>query len=130
MCVWCGSVWVRVCVRVLAFGPFMGGHRTRGCSSYSGKAWKSLLLFRVADVLYHYRVCHFGARFSAYWWQRTGAFLLRLLHGILGLRPHRAWLFVDDLLAALRRSDADAQLALMVMFFAATDLLEEGSISK
>ena len=78
-----------------------------------------LLLFRVADVLYHYRVCHFGARFSAYWWQRTGAFLLRLLHGILGLRPHRAWLFVDDLLAALRRNDADAQLALMVMFFAA-----------
>ena len=49
----------------------------------------------------------------------TGAFLLRLLHGILGLHPHRAWLFVDDLLAALRRSDADAQLALMVMFFAA-----------
>ena len=78
-----------------------------------------LLLFRVADVLYHYRVCHFGARFSAYWWQRAGAFLLRLLHGILGLHPHRAWLFVDDLLAALRRSDAHAQLALMVMFFAA-----------
>ena len=78
-----------------------------------------LLLFRVADILYHYRVCHFGARFSAYWWQRTGAFLLRLLRGILGLRPHRAWLFVDDLLAALRRSDAHAQLALMVMFFAA-----------
>ena len=78
-----------------------------------------LLLFRVADILYHYRVCHFGARFSAYWWQRTGAFLLRLLHGILELRPHRAWLFVDDLLAALRRSDAHAQLALMVMFFAA-----------
>ena len=40
------------------------------------------------DVLYHYRVCHFGARFSAYWWQRAGAFLLRLLHGILALRPH------------------------------------------
>ena len=58
-------------------------------------------------------------RRGAYWWQRTGAFLLKLLHGILGLRPHRAWLFVDDLLAALRRSDADAQLALMVMFFAA-----------
>ena len=24
-----------------------------------------LLLFRFADTLYHYRVCHFGARFSA-----------------------------------------------------------------
>ena len=77
-----------------------------------------LLLFRVANTLYHYRVCHFGARFSAYWWQRTGAFLLRLLHGILALHPHRAWLFVDDLLAALHRSDAHAQLALMVVFFA------------
>ena len=42
-----------------------------------------LLLFRFANTLFHYRVCHFGARFSAYWWQRTGAFLLRLLHGIL-----------------------------------------------
>ena len=33
------------------------------------------LLFRVADKLYHYTVCHFGARFSAYWWQRTGSLL-------------------------------------------------------
>ena len=30
------------------------------------------MLFRVADKLYHYVVCHFGARFSAYWWQRLG----------------------------------------------------------
>ena len=78
-----------------------------------------LLLFRFANTLYHYRVCHFGARFSAYWWQRTGAFLLRLLHGVLSSHPHRAWLFVDDLLAALRRLDARQQLALMVIFFAA-----------
>ena len=78
-----------------------------------------LLLFRFADTLYHYRVCHFGARFSAYWWQRTGAFLLRLLHGILSAHPHRAWLFVDDLLAALHRPDAHQQLALVVIFFAA-----------
>ena len=78
-----------------------------------------LLLFRFANALYHYRVCHFGARFSAYWWQRTGAFLLRLLHGVLSSHPHTAWLFADDLLAALRRPDAHQQLALMVIFFAA-----------
>ena len=30
-----------------------------------------LLLFQ--GRLYHYRVCHFGGRFSAYWWQRTAA---------------------------------------------------------
>ena len=64
------------------------------------------------------RVCHFGARFSAYWWQRAGAFLLRLLRSILSAHPHRAWLFVDDLLAA-RRPDAHQQVALVVVFFAA-----------
>ena len=78
-----------------------------------------LLLFRFADTLYHYQVCHFGARFSAYWWQRTGAFLLRLLHGVLSAHPHKAWLFVDDLLAALHRPDAHQQLALIVILFAA-----------
>ena len=46
----------------------------------------------------------------------TGAFLLRLLHGV---HPHKAWLFVDDVLAALRRPDARRQLALIVIFFAA-----------
>ena len=75
-----------------------------------------LLLFRYADTLYHYRVCHFGARFSTYWWQRAGAFLLRLLHGILSAHPHRAWLFVVNLLATLRRPDAHQQLALIVIF--------------
>ena len=29
-----------------------------------------------------YRVCHFGGCFSAFWWQRTGAFLLRQVHGL------------------------------------------------
>ena len=72
----------------------------------------------VLQTLY-YQVCHFGARFSAYWWQSTGAFLLRLLHGVLSAHPHKAWLFVDDLLAALPRPDAHQQLALIVFFFAA-----------
>ena len=50
--------------------------------------------------------------------QRTGAFLLRLLHGILADHPHKAWLFVDDLLATLHRSNPLEQLALIVVFFA------------
>ena len=37
------------------------------------------LLFRHRNALYHYTVCHFGARFSAYWWQRTGSLMLRCL---------------------------------------------------
>ena len=43
----------------------------------------------------------------------------RLLHGVLSAHPHRAWLFVDDLLAALHRPNAHQQFALIVIFFAA-----------
>ena len=46
-----------------------------------------LLLFAFQRKLYHYRVCHFGGRFSAFWWQRTGAFLLRQVHGLLAWKP-------------------------------------------
>ena len=59
-----------------------------------------LLLFAFKKKLYHYRVCDFGGRFSAYWWQRAGAFLLRQVHGLLSWQPHKAFLFVDDLLCA------------------------------
>ena len=31
----------------------------------------------------HYTVCHFGARFSAAWWSRMGAVLIRLCHKFL-----------------------------------------------
>ena len=78
-----------------------------------------LLLFRFQGELCHYRVCHFGGRFSAFWWQRTGAFMLRLMHGLLAMLPHKAWLFVDDLLAALCRSAGGEQLAIMAIFFCA-----------
>ena len=54
---------------------------------------RSLLLFAFQGKLYHYRVCHFGGRFSAYWWQRAGAFLLRQVHGLLAWQPHKAFLF-------------------------------------
>ena len=75
-----------------------------------------LLLFQHNDKLYYYRVCHFGGRFSAYWWQRVGAFLLRQVHHILSLMPHKAWLYVDDLLAALWRPSAIDGLALLIIF--------------
>ena len=59
------------------------------------------LLFRVEAQLYHYTVCHFGAKFSAYWWQRVGGQLLRIAHALLQQHGHKAWLYVDDLLARL-----------------------------
>ena len=74
-----------------------------------------MLLFEFAGQLYGYTVCHFGARFSAYWWQRLGALLLRIAHQLLAQQPHKAWLYVDDLLAALLRSSGDLQLALLVV---------------
>ena len=77
---------------------------------------RGLLLFSHREVLYHYKVCHFGARFSAYWWQRVGAFLMRHIHSLLSFMPHKAWLYVDDILAALWKAQAREGLALMVIF--------------
>ena len=54
------------------------------------------LLFRVAGLLYFYKVCHFGARFSSYWWGRAAGLITRILHALLQDRPHRAWIYVDD----------------------------------
>ena len=78
-----------------------------------------LLLFAFQGKLYHYRVCHFGGRFSAFWWQRAGAFLLRQVHGLLAWKPHKAFLFVDDLLCALFQDSAPDMFALVVLFFCA-----------
>ena len=77
------------------------------------------LLFRVGGKLYYYTVCHFGARFSAYWWQRTGALILRCIHALLCNHPHRAWLYVDDLLALLRKTESAEAAALIVALLAA-----------
>ena len=52
---------------------------------------QGLLLFRNSGRLYAYVVCHFGARFSAYWWQRVGALLLRLLHRLMASEPHASF---------------------------------------
>ena len=78
-----------------------------------------LLMFRFRGNLYHYVVCHFGGRFSAYWWQRVGAFLLRQCHELLAFAPHKAWLYVDDLLSALHKEHARELFAIMIIFFAA-----------
>ena len=55
--------------------------------------------------------------FSAYWWQRNGACITRLLHCILCHMPHKMWLYVDDLLAALLKSYAPLQLTWIVAIF-------------
>ena len=44
--------------------------------------WR-LLMFQHRGKLYHYTVCHCGTRFSAAWWSRMGAVLIRLCHQFL-----------------------------------------------
>ncbi|OLP91792.1 hypothetical protein AK812_SmicGene26474 [Symbiodinium microadriaticum] len=75
----------------------------------------SLLLFAFNGTLWRYVVCHFGAKFSAYWWQRVGGLITRILHASLAQYPHRAWLYVDDLLAALLRTSAHESLLIIVL---------------
>ena len=76
---------------------------------------QGLLLFAFNGTLWRYVVCHFGTKFSAYWWQRVGGLITRILHASLAQFPHRAWLYVDDLLAALLRSSAHEALLIMVL---------------
>ena len=76
---------------------------------------QGLLLFAFNGTLWRYVVCHFGAKFSAYWWQRVGGLITRILHASLAPFPHRAWLYVDDLLAALLRTSAHESLLIIVL---------------
>ena len=63
---------------------------------------QGLLGFSLNDSLYFYRVCPFGATFSAYWWQRLGGWILRFFHHAVWI-PHAGWLYVDDYLWLQRR---------------------------
>ena len=56
-----------------------------------------LVGFSLDGKLYFYRVCPFGAIFSAAWWSRLGGWILRCMHHMLWL-PHAAFLYVDDFL--------------------------------
>ena len=62
-----------------------------------------------------------GAKFSAYRWQRLGAVLTRITHSILEHMPHRAWLYVDDLLLLLRTAEHQEQAALVIAWLAAIE---------
>ena len=48
------------------------------------------VVFEINDCMFHYTVCHFGAKFSAYWWARVGGLFTRLLHSLAGHLRHRA----------------------------------------
>ena len=56
---------------------------------------QGLLGFQIDGKLFFYRVCPFGATFSAFWWQRVGGWILRFFHLFIWL-SHSAFLYVDD----------------------------------
>ena len=59
------------------------------------EAEQGLVGFSMGNRIFFYRVCPFGASFSAAWWSRVGGFLLRVFHRLIWL-AHVAFLYVDD----------------------------------
>ena len=51
--------------------------------------------FVLGNDFFVYRSCYFGAKYSAYWWSRVGAWLVRMLHRFLWI-SHACFLYVDD----------------------------------
>ena len=76
---------------------------------------QGLLLFRVLNQIFYYKVCHFGGKFSAYWWARKGALLHRCLHRLL-YSAHYGWLYVDDWIWALLTAVAPLHACLIIAF--------------
>ena len=66
---------------------------------------QGLLLFAILGELFFYKVCHFGGAFSAYWWARVGALLIRLAHRLVYV-CHTGFLYVDDFLWKFRKEAA------------------------
>ena len=58
---------------------------------------RGLVGFTFQKRIFFYKVCPFGATFSAFWWGRLGAWLVRILHRLIWVQ-HGLWLFVDDFL--------------------------------
>ena len=72
------------------------------------------VLFEIDDEVYHYAACHFGAKFSAYWWARVGGLITRILHRIAAHLKHRSWLYVDDLLCLLTHVDFPEAVCILI----------------
>ena len=79
---------------------------------------QGLLGVRVGNTFFFYSVCPFGAAFSAYWFARLGAFLVRTLHLLIYI-SHFLALYVDDLLGFQVASVAEMSFSITLAFCAA-----------
>ena len=73
-------------------------------------------VFQFQGQYYVYLVNHFGAAWSAYWWSRLGALLMRLAHHLLR-HKHLGGVYVDDFLFFLPRQCAAAMAAQLIALF-------------
>ena len=76
---------------------------------------QGLCCFVLEGVWYVYRSCFFGAKWSAYWWSRVGAWLVRMLHRFVYVR-HGLCLYVDDGFLLLPKSVAPLVASAALMF--------------
>eukprot|EP00439_Symbiodinium_sp_Y106_P009205 s9914_g1.t1 len=70
-------------------------------------------VFQLWCCFYIYLVNHFGASWSAYWWARLGALLLRISHFVLR-HKHLGAIYVDDFLWLLPRKAFAPMAALLI----------------
>ena len=75
---------------------------------------RGLVGFSFKNKLFFYKVCPFGARFSAWWWARLGSFWTRFLHQLIYI-AHALFLFVDDYLLLQRLDILPITAALLAM---------------
>ena len=71
--------------------------------------------FTFRGKIFFYRVCPFGAAFSAFWWGRLGAWLVRAFHRLIWIQ-HGLWLFVDDFLLTQPKHVLPLFAALLAIF--------------
>ena len=81
---------------------------------------QGLLLFRVKGRTFFYQVCHFGGKFSAYWWSRVAALLIRVLHHSIYIKHGEGGLIcADDFIWALPDAASPAVATLISMLLIA-----------
>ena len=82
---------------------------------------RGLVGFSWQNGLHFYRVCPFGAIFSAHWWSRLGGFLLRLCHRMIYI-SHIGLLYVDDFIFSQSDKVLPISACLILLMFQAIKL--------
>ena len=80
---------------------------------------RGLLGLRDGDRAFFYRACPFGANFSAFWFQRVSAFVVRVSRLLLWIR-HALMAYVVDFLLLQETSVIPLCATVMLAFFAAS----------